>query len=257
MPYIGKEPAKVPVTAADIPDNSITAAKIVDGAITIADIADDAVTEAKLANAINSAIAANTAKTGITSGQASAITANTAKTGITSGQASAITANTAKVTNSDQTKSDIEALGIAASSITGALPAIDGASLTGIVSVPTGVIAMWHGASGAIPSGWVICDGTNSTPNLTDKFIKSAATANATGGSATSGATTLTIAQMPAHTHFRTPYTPGSAAAYAATGYNSFFDGASGTTSSTGGGGSHTHPQSEPVFFSLIFIMKT
>ena len=42
-------------------------------------------------------IDANTAKTGITSGQASAITANTAKTGITSGQASAITANTAKV----------------------------------------------------------------------------------------------------------------------------------------------------------------
>jgi len=96
MPYIGKQPARVPVTAADIPDNSITAAKIVDGAITIADIADDAVTEAKLANAINSAIAANTAKTGITSGQASAITANTAKTGITTAQADAITANTAK-----------------------------------------------------------------------------------------------------------------------------------------------------------------
>ena len=62
MPYIGKEPAKVPVTAADIPDNSITAAKIVDGAITIADIADDAVTADKLANSINTAIAANTAK---------------------------------------------------------------------------------------------------------------------------------------------------------------------------------------------------
>jgi hypothetical protein len=96
MPYLGKEPARVPVTAADIPDNSITAAKIIDGAITIADIANDAVTEDKLANSINTAIAANTAKTGITSGQASAITANTAKTGITSGQASAITANTAK-----------------------------------------------------------------------------------------------------------------------------------------------------------------
>ena len=41
-------------------------------------------------------ITANTAKVGITSGQASAITANTAKTGITSGQASAIVANTAK-----------------------------------------------------------------------------------------------------------------------------------------------------------------
>jgi hypothetical protein len=44
-------------------------------------------------------IVANTAKTGITGGQASAITANTAKTGITGGQASAITANTAKATN--------------------------------------------------------------------------------------------------------------------------------------------------------------
>jgi hypothetical protein len=88
-----------------IKDNAITADKIAAGAVvadiatggvSTAKIADDAVTADKLANAINSAIAANTAKTGITSGQASAITANTAKTGITSGQASAITANTAK-----------------------------------------------------------------------------------------------------------------------------------------------------------------
>jgi hypothetical protein len=51
------------------PDDSITTAKI----------QDDAVTAAKLANSINTEITANTAKTGITSGQASAITANTAK----------------------------------------------------------------------------------------------------------------------------------------------------------------------------------
>ena len=105
MPYIGKQPANVPVTADDIPANSIDASKIIDGAITIADIADDAVTADKLANSINTAIAANTAKTGITSSQASAITANTAKTGITSSQASAITANTAKtgITSSQAT----------------------------------------------------------------------------------------------------------------------------------------------------------
>ena len=47
--------------------------------ISTAKIADDAVTADKLANSINSEIAANTAKTGITSGQASAITANTSK----------------------------------------------------------------------------------------------------------------------------------------------------------------------------------
>ena len=71
-----------------IKDNAITADKIAAGAVvadiatggvSTAKIADDAVTADKLANAINSAIAANTAKTGITSGQASAITANTAK----------------------------------------------------------------------------------------------------------------------------------------------------------------------------------
>jgi len=96
------------VDTVHIKDNAITADKIAAGAvvadiatggITTAKIADDAVTEDKLANAINTAIAANTAKTGITTSQANAITANTAKTGITTSQANAITANTAKETN--------------------------------------------------------------------------------------------------------------------------------------------------------------
>ncbi len=72
MGYLGRSPANVPVTADDIPDNSITAAKILDGVITAADIGanavntselvDDAVTADKLANSINTAITANTAK---------------------------------------------------------------------------------------------------------------------------------------------------------------------------------------------------
>jgi len=47
--------------------------------------------------AANSAVAANTAKTGITDQQASAINANTSKVGITTQQADAIVANTAKI----------------------------------------------------------------------------------------------------------------------------------------------------------------
>ena len=86
-------------TAAEIKthlEDGIDSIHYVDGSIDTIHIGDDQVTAAKLANSINTEIAANTAKTGITSAQASAITANTAKTGITSGQASAITANTAK-----------------------------------------------------------------------------------------------------------------------------------------------------------------
>jgi hypothetical protein len=37
--------------------------------------------------------------------------------------------------------------------------------------VPKGVIVMWSGAIANIPSGWVLCDGTNGTPDLRDRFI--------------------------------------------------------------------------------------
>jgi len=67
------------ITGAKIADDAIDSEHYTDGSIDTAHIADDAVTEDKLANAINTAIAANTAKTGITTSQANAITANTAK----------------------------------------------------------------------------------------------------------------------------------------------------------------------------------
>jgi hypothetical protein len=67
------------VDGTKIADDSIDSEHFVDGSIDTAHIADDAVTADKLANSINTEIAANTAKTGISSEQASAITANTAK----------------------------------------------------------------------------------------------------------------------------------------------------------------------------------
>jgi len=36
---------------------------------------------------------------------------------------------------------------------------------------PIGTITLWHGALGSIPGGWLICDGTNGTPDLRDKFV--------------------------------------------------------------------------------------
>lgn len=37
--------------------------------------------------------------------------------------------------------------------------------------VPSGVILMWSGSIASIPSGWQLCDGTNGTPDLRDKFV--------------------------------------------------------------------------------------
>jgi hypothetical protein len=111
--------------------------------VATANIVDDAVTVDKLANSINTEITANTAKTGITSGQASAITANTAKvtnathTGDVTGATSLTIANdaviTAKILDSNVTDAKIAAM--TSSKLTGALPAISGASLT---SIPAG-----------------------------------------------------------------------------------------------------------------------
>lgn len=54
--------------------------------------------------------------------------------------------------------------------------------------VATGIIAIWSGSTASIPTGWQICDGTNGTPDLRDKFVVGAGTTyavGATGGSAT------------------------------------------------------------------------
>jgi hypothetical protein len=40
--------------------------------------------------------------------------------------------------------------------------------------IPSGFIMIWKGFQSNIPPGWVICDGANGTPNLTDKFIRAA-----------------------------------------------------------------------------------
>ena len=47
--------------------------------------------------------------------------------------------------------------------------------------LPSGVIMMWSGSSSAIPSGFVLCNGKNGTPNLLDKFVVGDAVAGLTG----------------------------------------------------------------------------
>lgn len=88
---------------------------------------------------------------------------------------------------------------------------------------PSGGIVMWNGSAATIPSGWTLCDGTNGTPDLRDRFIVGAGrnySPNATGGSDT---VTLNLSQIPSHSH-------------------SISGGGSHSHSgSTSGDGSHTH----------------
>ena len=39
-------------------------------------------------------------------------------------------------------------------------------------SIEFGTIQMWSGAITNIPDGWVLCDGNNGTPDMSDKFAK-------------------------------------------------------------------------------------
>ena len=53
--------------------------------------------------------------------------------------------------------------------------------------IPEGLILMWSGSTESVPSGWALCDGTNNTPDLRNRFVVGAGSSyavNATGGSA-------------------------------------------------------------------------
>lgn len=51
-------------------------------------------------------------------------------------------------------------------------------------NVPEGGIIMWSGTIASIPTGWALCNGLNNTPDLTDKFIISVASAAENPGTA-------------------------------------------------------------------------
>jgi len=59
-----------------------------------------------------------------------------------------------------------------------------------------GMIIIWSGSIGSIPTGWVLCDGTNATPDLRNRFVIAAGSTYAVGATGGSADSTL-----PTHTH--------------------------------------------------------
>jgi microcystin-dependent protein len=116
----------------------------------------------------------------------------------------------------------------------------NGTAWTSSTPAPTfvaGMIMLWSGSIASVPSGWALCDGTNGTPNLRDRFVVGAGTTYAVN--ATGGASTVTLAEtnLPSHTHSISA--TGTSGSSSVDHTHTF----SGTTASAG---SHTHSITDP-----------
>ena len=66
--------------------------------------------------------------------------------------------------------------------------------------IEAGTILIWSGALSSIPTGWTLCDGTNGTPDLTDRFVVGAGSSyavEAVGGSTSSSISSTTRTVSP------------------------------------------------------------
>ena len=153
-------------------------------------------------------------------------------------------------------------------------------------AVPTGVITMWYGTIATIPTGWYLCNGSNGTPDLRDKFIVGAysdetslAKTNITGALTQTGGskdsvnvshthTATSTVSDPGHTHVEqynggaagagngisdssvsTSPTPSSVSTASAT------TGISVSTTNSSSGESGTN-KNLPPYYALAYIMK-
>ena len=140
----------------------------------------------------------------------------------------------------------------------------------------SGMIILWSGAANNIPTGFVICDGSNNTPDLRDRFVVGAGSAYSVGDNGGANSVTLSTAQLPSHNHSITDpghvhstsfdnkkYFPGGGSTTigfgGAGGYPAdIFSMNSQTTgisiANAGSGQSH---ENRPPYYALCYIMKT
>ena len=149
--------------------------------------------------------------------------------------------------------------------------------------IPPGGIIMWAGTVATIPSGWFLCDGSNSTPDLRDRFIigarqddAGAAKTNVTGALTASGGSKDAIAVS--HTHTGTTVSNGAhthafdfeaQSSIAAGGGQTVADWPAAQNGTTASNGAHTHTFTTdsagssgtnanlPPYYALAFIMKS
>ena len=134
-----------------------------------------------------------------------------------------------------------------------------------------GMIMLWSGSSATIPSGWLLCDGSSSTPDLRNRFVVGATSTyavGATGGSAdaivVSHTHTATVTD-PGHTHQASGGTAyvgtvalqagaqGGSSPNGAVALQSATTGITVANSTTGSSGTNANL---PPYYALCYIMK-
>ena len=138
--------------------------------------------------------------------------------------------------------------------------------------VPSGVITMWSGSIVSIPSGWYLCDGSNSTPDLRNRFIVGAGSTYSvagTGGTADAVVvshthTASSVVSDSGHSHTYTRYSSINVQSGSSspcwigtttdnTGVSTTGITVATTNSSTGVSGTN---QNLPPYYALAYIMK-
>ena len=113
-----------------------------------------------------------------------------------------------------------------------------------VLSIANLTIWAWSGSIASIPPGFVLCDGTNGTPDLRDKFIPGAGSSfafNEVGG-------------VSVHNH---PFTSDSHAhATVLDDWIGLGGGRQSITNSNVDAGTSDNKNQRPPFFALVYIMK-
>ncbi len=169
--------------------------------------------------------------------------------------------------NLEVTSGTVSAQSLEATSlvVNGNITASTSGSLSGYGVTPVGGIIMWSGSPADIPDGWALCDGRTSngrtTPNLSGKFIvgysSSDSDYNPVGKTGGEKKHTLTVAEMPSHTHNMKFKSYDLAASWKD--QRNFYTVSKGTedqtktSESAGSGQSH---ENRPPYYALCFIMR-
>lgn len=125
--------------------------------------------------------------------------------------------------------------------------------------IPAGMIMIWSGAQTDIPYGWMLCNGDNGTPDLTDKFVLGAGNNYNVGAYGGEVEHILTIEEIPTHQHaylrhqFDRNDTGSDTGLDVYGANNKSLPQVVDSTDSAGGGAAHNNM---PPYYALCYIMK-